>query len=328
MNRYPLRNSSGFGADLLDWGGTVAAIYAPDRNGRLTDVALGWKDLKTYLGTPEYLGATVGRVANRIAGGRFELDGVTYQMKLNDGSRPNTLHGAFGYSGRLWEVRHYDGRSLTLALTSPDGDAGFPGELRVQVTYTVTEANELVLDYCYRSDRRTVANLTNHAYFNLNGEASNDFRGQKIRLNSDFYTETDRALIPTGKLLPLEGSPFDLRSFMSFEEIIANTGSGCDDNFCLRGKEGEFRVAAEVYSENTGISLTCLTTLPGVQLYMGGCLGNTPAGKSVESYRKNSGFCLETQFFPDAPHYPQFPSIAVEPDREYRSRTAYRFEVR
>ena len=323
MNRFPLRNASGFGADILDWGATVAAIYTPDRSGNLLDVALGWRDLEDYRKNPEYLGAVVGRVANRIAGGRFTLDGVTYQTVLNDDPRPNSLHGGFSYAYRAWSMKHYDGRRLTLALTSPDGDAGYPGTLEIEVEYTVTDANELVIDYRYVSDRPTVVNLTNHTYFNLNGESSCDTSDLEIRIAAERYTRSVD-LIPDGTTPPVDGTPLDLREFRRFADILKDVPLGCDDNFVVADAAGELRSIAVVRSPRTGIRLECLTTLPGVQFYMGGYLSDAPAGKN-RNYSPCAGFCLETQYWPDAPNRPNFPSIRIDAGERHSARTIYRF---
>ena len=323
INRFPLRNDSGFGADILDWGATVVAIYAPDRTGKLIDVALGWRDLEDYRNNPGYLGAVVGRVANRIANGRFTLDGVTYQMVLNDDPRPNSLHGGFSYAYRTWSMKHYDGRSLTLALTSPDGDAGYPGTLSIEVEYTVTDRNELAIDYRYVSDKPTVVNLTNHTYFNLNGEASCDTSDLEIRVAAERYTRCVD-LIPDGTTPSVAGTPFDLREFRRFDAILEGAPHGCDHNLVVADAAGELRSIAEVRSPRTGIRLECLTTQPGLQFYMGGYLSETPVGKSG-SYRQHAGFCLETQYWPDSPNHPGFPSVRVDAGERRTARTVYRF---
>ena len=325
MNRFPLRNASGFGADILDWGATVAAIYAPDRTGKLIDVALGWRDLEDYRTNPGYLGAVVGRVANRIANGRFTLDGVTYQMVLNDDPRPNSLHGGFSYAYRPWSMKHYDGRSLTLALTSPDGDAGYPGTLSIEVEYSVTERNELAIDYRYVSDKPTVVNLTNHTYFNLNGEESCDTSDHEIKVAAERYTRSVD-LIPDGTTPSVAGTPFDLREFRRFSDILKVAPQGCDNNLVVADDAGELRSIAVVRAPRTGIRLECLTTLPGLQFYMGGFLTETPVGKNG-SYRPYAGFCLETQYWPDSPNRPEFPSIRVEAGEHRTARTVYRFSA-
>lgn len=326
MNLFPLRNDAGFGADILDWGATVAALRVPDRTGRATDVVLGWRDPASYRENPGYLGAVVGRVANRIAGGRFTLDGVTYQLMLNDAPRPNSLHGAFSYAHRAWKMKEYDGSRLVLALTSPDGDAGYPGTLAVEVEYRFSEENELILEYRYESDRATVANLTNHAYFNLNGEDSGDTSDLEIRIPAERYTRC-RDLIPDGATPSVAGTPLDLRRFRRFGEILADLPSGCDDNFVIADRAGEeLRLAAEVRSPRTGIRMECLTTLPGLQFYMGRYLEGIPAGKR-RNYAPFAGFCLETQFWPDSPNHPEFPSIRIEAGERRVTRTVYRFSA-
>lgn len=326
MKTYQLRNIHGAGADILDWGGTVTALYVPDRHGKLTDVALGWRDPADYRQNPGYLGALIGRVANRISGGRFQLDGITYQSVLNDAGNNATLHGGFGYSHRMWEEREWNGSDrLTLALHSPDGDAGYPGSIDILVTYTVTENNELVLEYSAVSDSRTVFNPTNHLYFNLNGEAANDTSDLEIKIDADAITEVSGQLLPTGRSMPVAGTAFDLREFRSFGRILAQLPNGIDHNFVLNGGDGnEMHRAAVVRSGRTGIVMETLTDRPGVQFYMGGFLSGTPVGKSGP-YRRFSGFCLETQCFPDAPNHPDFPSIVLEGGEHFKSTTIYRF---
>ena len=320
---YTLENASGAFVRVTDYGGIVTSITVPDRNGKLTDVALGWKDPADYREDPGYIGALVGRVANRIAGGRFELDGNIYQMRLNDGGRPNMLHGGFGYTHRLWRVAEFDGKHLVLTLTSPDGDAGFPGKLEVEVAYTWNDACELGIEYRALGDAATPVNLTNHAYFNLNGEGSNDVSGMTLRIAADEFNPVDENLIPTGVAPVGQGIP-DLRRPMGFEEILRQVPGGLDHNYIL-GRNFDWKPdCVTAYSEHTGITMNVSTDRTGVQVYMGGGIDGYPEGKSG-SYRRFAGFCLETQEWPDAPNHPEFPSIILPAGREYHTRTVYRF---
>ena len=325
---FQLRNASGFGADITDFGGAVTAIYAPGRDGTLIDVALGWRDPQTYLANPGYLGALVGRVANRVGGGRFSFDGEIYQMMLNDGNRHNSLHGGFGYSHRLWRAAQIDPATLELRLESPDGDAGYPGRLEILVTYRVTENNSLAITYHAECDRPTVVNMTNHTYFNLNGENSGSCDDLEIRIAAERRTEVDQYLTPTGRMPLLAGTPYDLKNFRSFSDIRRELPNGFDDNLILAEAPGTFRERiAEVRSSRTGIVLEVGTDMPGIQFYMGGFLDGAVNGKSL-AYPAFSGFCLETQMYPDAVNHPKFPSIRLEPGESYSHRCVYHFTVR
>jgi len=325
MKKFSLRNRRGFGVDILDWGGSVTSILVPDRNSQPVDVALGWSDINDYNENPGYLGALIGRVANRISNGRFQLDGVTYQSILNDGNRPCSLHGGNGYSHRYWQVREFNGADhLVLCLHSPDGDSGYPGALDLTVSYTFTADNELVLEYSAVCDRKTVINPTSHIYFNLNGEDSGDTSDLKIMINASAVTEVNNNLLPTGKMLPIAGTPFDLRDFRLFREIIAEMPDGLDHNFVIAGESGCLRRAATVVSQRTGIVMDTITDRPGVQFYMAGFLTGEPAGKSGP-YDRFAGFCLETQNFPDAPNQPDFPSAVLEAGDIFKTTTIYRF---
>ena len=320
---YTLENASGAFVRVTNWGGIVTSITVPDRSGKLTDVALGWKKPADYLEDPGYIGALVGRVANRIAGGRFELEGTVYQMKLNDGGRPNMLHGGFGYTHRLWRAAEHDGKRLVLKLTSPDGDAGFPGKLEVEVAYSWNDACELGIEYRAVGDATTPVNLTNHAYFNLNGEGSNDVSGMTLRIAADEFNPVDCNLIPTGVAPAGQGIP-DLRRPVSFEEILRQLPGGLDHNYIL-GRNFDWKAdCVTAHSEHTGITMDVSTDRTGVQVYMGGGIDGYPEGKSG-SYRRFAGFCLETQEWPDAPNHPEFPSIILPAGKEYHTRTVYRF---
>ncbi len=321
---YTLRNATGGTVRISDWGGTLISLEVPDRAGHMTDVLLGWKNPQDYITNPGYLGALVGRVANRIAGGRFVMDGVIYQMMINDGGgSTSTLQGGFGCSHRLWTVENYDSGRLVLGLESPDGDAGFPGRMQIKVIYSWNDKAELSIEYRAETDAPTPVNLTNHAYFNLNGESSNDISGLAIRIAANEYNPVDGELIPTG-VAPVGGEIPDLRRPVPFPAIIESVPDGLDHNYIL-GRDFSWKQdCAEVWSQHTGIHLSVSTDRSGIQFYMGGGLGSNPPGKSVE-YRRFAGFCLETQEWPDSLNHPDFPSMRLNPGEEYVARTIYRF---
>lgn len=321
---FQLRLADGFGADITSFGGAIVSIFTPDRDGKLRDVALGWRDPERYIANPGHLGALVGRVANRIGGGRFTLDGMTYQMCLND-RNASTLHGGFGYSKRLWNVESFTGTELTLSIFSPDGDAGFPGNLLVRATYRVTADHALELEFFAETDRPTVADFTNHVYFNLNGENSGVCSDHVIKIASDHVTAVDEQLIPTGKLIDVAGTRFDVRNGKRFSEIFAEHKGGFDDNFVLGNKNNVWHEdAAVVTAEGSGIQLSMSTDRPGVQVYMAG--GLKGEGKSCD-YVPNCGFCLESQNWPNAVNHPEFPSIRLDPEKPFKGVTRYKFST-
>ncbi len=325
---YSLRNASGFGADVTDWGGALVSIFTPDRDGKLTDVLLGFGNPAEYTDNGPFFGALIGRYANRITEGSFPLDGKRYQLPLNDANGHNTLHGGLSWGRRLWQAKQLDAGILELTLTSPDGDAGFPGKVEVKVVYRVTEANELEIDYRGVSDAVTVLSMTNHAYFNLNGAASGTTEGHRISIAADRRTEVNHYLSPTGKNLTVAGTAYDLRAGKSFARIFEEMPAGFDDNFVIGERAGEFkRDVASVVSERTGISVAVSTTEPGIQLYMGFFLDGSVMGKEEVAYPQFSAFCLETQLWPDAVNHPDFPSARLEPGQIYQQKTVYRFGV-
>lgn len=320
---FKLRLADGFGADVTSYGASIVSIYAPDSEGKLLDVALGWKNPEDYFTNTTHFGSTVGRVPNRISKGRFELDGEIYQLYLND-NRRCSLHGAFGYSHRLWQVESVSPAEVIFTLFSPHGDAGFPGSLFIRVIYRLLEDHTLEIEFSAESDRPTVADLTNHVYFNLDGENSGSTADHTITINADKVTETDEYLLPTGKLIDVTGTRYDLRKGKKFSTIFAEYDGGFDDNFILADKEHTYREnVAEVTAGKSGIKLAVHTSRPGLQLYMGNFLNNT--GKSV--YSRCSGFCLETQNWPDSVNHPEFPQIRVEPGKPHHSVTRYTFSV-
>ena len=323
--------SAGASCSILTYGGALRTLTVPDRRGQGVDIVLGYDRLEDYLVQDKYLGALIGRFANRIGDSRFSLGGQDYPLRANDGK--NHLHGGpVGFDKQIWTVEALSGDSLTLSLRSPDGQEGYPGNLEVQVTYTLT-SGELALDYRAVCDRDTLCNLTNHAYFNLSGHQSGPVEGQYVQIFADAYTPTDEGSIPTGAVEPVEGTPMDLRRG---EKISAHAddpfpqltlAGGYDHNWVLSGEPGPMGLAARAWSEETGIVLETLTTLPGIQFYSGNYLDGSPAGKGGAPYARRWGFCLETQVFPDAPHHPNFPSAVLAAGEEYRQKTVYRFST-
>lgn len=326
---YSLRNSSGFGADITDFGGAIVRLLTPDRNGKLVDVVLGFAEPADYIENGPFFGALIGRVANRISNGRFTLDGKTYQLELNDSNGKNTLHGGRCYGRRLWEAEVVDDYTLKLTLNSPDGDAGFPGNVKVEVVYHITEDNALSIAYSGTSDAPTMLSLTNHSYFNLNGEGAGECGDHSIMIQAGRRTEVDEFLAPTGRNPEVAGTFYDLRAGKSFAKIHEENPNCFDDNFVLSDEAESFKEnAAVAWSDRTGIELACSTTAPGVQFYMGFFLDGTLRGKTESSYPQFSAFCLETQLWPDAVNHPEFPSARLNPGGEYKQYTVYKFGVR
>lgn len=320
---------------ITSHGAYIVSILAADREGQTADVTLGYEDLAGYLGDGGFLGAVVGRYANRIARGEFSLGGQTHTLARNNG--PNHLHGGpGGFHRRLWTPRVVtgpEGDALELTYVSADGEEGYPGTLTVTVVYSLTADGGLRLDYSATTDAPTVVNLTNHAYFNLAGEGSGDILGHELQIEADTFTPVDETLIPTGELRPVEGTPLDFRQPValgariddSYPQLLA--GGGYDHNYVVRGAPGELRLAARVHEPQSGRVLEVLTTQPGVQLYSGNFLDGTIVGKSGRPYEKRCGFCLETQHFPDSPNQPTFPSVVLEPGEDYEQTTVFRFSV-
>ena len=321
---------------ISSYGAYIVSILAVDREGQKADVVLGYPDLAGYLGDEASLGAIVGRYANRIARGEFTLGGKRYTLARNNG--PNHLHGGLeGFSKKVWSPRIVsgpEGDTVELTYVSPDGEEGYPGTLKVRVVYSLTGDGGLRLDYAAATDAETVLNLTNHAYFNLVGEGSGDVLDHQLQIDADAFTVVDEALIPTGEIRGVEGTPLDFRqptaigARLDSDDPQIQAGGGYDNNFVVRGEPGVLRLAARVHEPVTGRVLEVLTTEPGVQLYTGNFLDGSIVGKSGRAYGKRSGFCLETQHYPDSPNRPEFPSVRLAPGAEYTQTTIFRFEVR
>jgi len=330
---YVLKNDK-LTVKVITFGGIVTEILAPDRDGKMGDVVLGFDNVKDYEGDIPYFGATVGRVANRIAGGEFTLNGKTYQLARND--EPNSLHGGKkGFNKVLWTAEEVEGKggpAVRLSYTSPDGEEGYPGKLTAHVTFTVTDDGALRLDYEATTDQATPVNLTNHSYFNLGGAASGTILDHELMLAADEYTPVDDTLIPTGELASVAGTPLDFTSPTAIgkriDQVKGDPG-GYDHNFVLRSGEGrEPALAARVVDPESGRVLEVLTTEPGIQFYSGNFLDGTLKGKGGVPYTQHRGLCLEAQHFPDAVHHPNFPSIILEPGETYTQTTIYKFSAR
>lgn len=322
---YQLRCADGFGVDISDHGATIIAIYTPDRNGKIRNVALSWADPARYTNHPIYLGALVGRLANRVKNGKFTLDNVTYQLLLND-RKTNSLHGGFGISGRLWQVKSHTDKELVLTLESLHGDGGFPGNLQIIAHYSISDDHKLSLEITAIPDRKTVADFTSHVYLNLNGEGSGACTDHEIVMKAPRRTAVDGMLIPTGETPKVAGSAYDLQKPRKFSSIFQIFPDGLDDNYILQDKCGVWtEAAAVVTAAGSGIRLTLSTDRPGIQFYMGGCLQDKAirGGNSV----RGGGFCLETQNWPDAVNNPNFPSPVITPEQPYNSRTVWAFDT-
>ncbi len=333
---YRLSNEAGMEVYVTNFGAVIAAIRVPDRNGSLGDVALGFRDLANYTaGSDPYFGAVVGRYGNRIDGGRFTLNGTTYELPINETGLGNQLHGGSkGFSELVWDTLKVTDNSIELKLVSPDGDMGYPGRLELSLTYTLTEDNALEVVYRAECDAPTVVNVTQHTYFNLNGEGRGNILDHELMLNADHYTPVNERLIPTGEIAPVEGTPMDfraptkigLRVNEDFDQLAF--GGGYDHNWVLNAGEGGLNLAATLYSEETGRYLEVLTTEPGIQFYCGNFLDGSLTGKSGAPYEHRSGLCLETQHFPDSPNHPEFPSTVLNPGETYYTKTVFKFSVR
>lgn len=335
---FAVRNRSGLEIEIASQGGTVKRLLVPDRYGEIDDIVLGFDTADKYLGPHPYFGGIIGRFGNRIARGRFRLDGREHVLACNDGA--NHLHGgARGFDRSQWKVdpgRVAASSALVLRYISADGEEGYPGTLACQVTYTFTEANEFRIDYTATTDRPTVVNLTHHSYFNLAGSQGGDVLGHELYVDADAFLPVDPGLIPTGEVRHVAGTPFDFRRARAIGERIHEThpqlarGQGYDHNFCLNRRAGDPsapRLAARVMEPRSGRVMEVLTTEPGLQVYAGGGLDGTIVGKGGRAYERFGGLCLETQHFPDSPNQPAFPSTRLQPGDVFRSVTIYRFST-
>lgn len=318
LSEYTLKNDRGFEVSITNYGGAVTSLKTPDREGKFGEIVLSYDTLDDYVRNPRYMGALIGRHANRIARGRFSLNGVEYQLPCNNGA--NHLHGGpKGFDTRLWHVRE-NGNILHLWYVSKDGEEGYPGNLNASVDYTLLD-NELQIDYYATTDRDTIVNLTNHSYFNLRGAGT--ILDHELTLNADSFTPVSEDLIPTGEIKAVEGTPMDFRKPKAIGTDIQNVSY--DHNFVLNNWDRSLRFAARLYDPVSGRVLEILTTEPGMQFYSGNFLDGSLIGKNGVAYEKYAGLCLEPQHFPDAPNHPNFPSTLLRPGEEYRHTSVYRF---
>ncbi len=334
VDLYVLTNKNGVEAAITNYGGAVVSLKVPDRNGKFGDVVLGYDSLDGYVNDKSYFGAIVGRYGNRIGHAQFSIDGKTYTLAKNNGE--NSLHGGIkGFNKAVWAAKELpakNGQSLELTYLSKDGEEGFPGNLHVRVVYTLTDSNELKIEYSATTDKKTVVNLTNHTYFNLAGPGSGDILGHQLVIEADKFTPVDASLIPTGELRDVQGTPLDFRKATAIGARIdqddeqLKLGHGYDHNFVLRRAAGApISPAARVVERNTGRVLEVWTTEPGVQFYTGNFLDGTARGKGGLTYARRSAFCLETQHFPDSPNQPKFPSVVLNSSEKYSTTTTYKF---
>ena len=324
-------NNGNLSCEIITFGATIRSLIVPDRNGDPVDVVLGYDTLEEYISQDGYLGATVGRFANRIAKGQFRLNGQTYKLAVNNG--PNHLHGGLqGFSHRVWSIAQSNAHSVTLRLTSPDGEEGYPGNLECSVQFEL-EDTALIIRYHAASDKDTLCNLTNHSYFNLAGHKSGFALDQTIQIFAQGYTPSDAESIPFGTVTPVAGTPMDLRNPTPIGEHINDNfhqlifARGYDHNYVLDGEAGKLRSVAQAYSSSTGITMRAETTLPGVHFYTANYLPEGRTGKGGCSYGPRHGFCLETQFFPDAPNQPTFPSTVLQAGDKYEHTTIFSFST-
>ena len=337
VDLYTLTTAGGMEVRAITYGGIILSLRVPDRAGALGDVTLGYDSLDGYLKSSPYFGSIVGRYGNRIARGRFKVDGKEYKLAINNA--PNALHGGLkGFDKVVWKAEPFekDGAvGVVFTYTSKDGEEGYPGTLESTVTYTLGDGNDLAFDYRAVTDKATPLNLTQHAYFNLAGDGAGDILGHELTLKASRFTPVDKTLIPTGELRKVAGTPFDFTAAHAIGERIEaddeqiRFGLGYDHNFVLDRAEGDSpQLAASVYEPTSGRVMDVTTTEPGIQFYSGNFLDGTITGKGGHVYKRRAGFCLETQHYPDSPNKPDFPSTILKPGAEYRSRTVYTFSTR
>jgi aldose 1-epimerase len=333
VDAYTLKNAGGMEVKAIQYGAIVTSLKVPDRSGNIADVVLGFENLDGYLKGHPYFGAIVGRYGNRIGKGQFNVDDKTYSLAKNNG--PNHLHGGIkGFDKALWTTAVVPGQNaVTFTRTSPDGEEGYPGNLSTTVTYTLTDRNELIVDYHATTDKATPVNLTHHSYFNLAGDVAGDILGHDVTINADRYTPVDDTLIPTGELAGVEGTPFDFRKPTAIGARInadhpqLKAGKGYDHNWVLNRSGAGLQLAARVVEPKTGRTLEVSTQEPGLQFYTGNFLDGSLTGKGGRVYAHRTGFCLETQHYPDSPNKPNFPSTILRPGQEYKTRTVFTFGV-
>ncbi|MFW5830735.1 MAG: aldose epimerase family protein [Prolixibacteraceae bacterium] len=331
---YSLENKNGLVTQITNYGGRVVNLWTPDKNGNFDDIVLGYETIEEYLGSNEiYYGALIGRYGNRIGRGMFNLNDTVYKLGLNDGG-VNHLHGGMkGFHNVVWDAVQPDNHTLVLNYVSRDMEEGYPGKLEVEVTYTLTDNNELRIEYDASVDKPSPVNLTHHSFFNLNGAGSETINDHILQINADYYTPVDEELIPTGEIEPVEGTPMDFRKPKRIGEHIGEDfeqldfGKGYDHNWVLNQSGEELVFAARVFEPESGRVLEVHTNEPGLQFYGGNFLDGSDTGKEGKVYDHRAAFCLETQHFPDSPNKPGFPSVILNPGEEYKSVCVYKFGV-
>lgn len=325
---YTLTNAKGDQVKITNYGATVTSWVAADKNGKKSNIVLGFDSLSGYLAKPPYFGAIVGRYGNRIAKGKFKIGGNTYTLAINNGA--NHLHGGLkGFDKQVWDasVANDTVPVLSLSYTSKDMEESYPGKLKVNVTYTLTDDGGLQIEYTAETDKPTVLNLTNHSYFNLTGDPSNTILDHTMMIKADYYTPVDTGLIPTGELKAVKGTPFDFNTPEKIGARIAQVPGGYDHNFVLNRTDNSLQLIATVTDSVSGRKLEVLTTQPGVQFYTGNFLDGSIKGSDGRPFNKNTGFCLETQHFPDSPNQPKFPTTLLKPGEKFHSITEYRLSL-
>jgi aldose 1-epimerase len=335
MSLYTLKNSNGATMKVINYGGIITSLTVPDRAGKMGDIVLGYDSLEGYLTSSPYFGALIGRYGNRIAKGKFSLDGKQYSLAVNNGA--NHLHGGNkGFDKVMWNIQREDvedGVAIRLSYLSKDMEEGYPGNLQADVIYNLTDKNELIITYKATTDKKTIVNLTQHTYFNLSG-GSRDILSHELVLNADRFLPVDNTLIPTGELKPVEGTPFDFRKPLAIGNRINEKdqqlkfGNGYDHCWVLNPAKDGLTKAAILYDPSSGREVTVYTSEPGIQFYSGNFLDGTLTGKNKTVYNFRSGLCLETQHFPDSPNQKKFPSVELNPGQVYHSETVYKFSVR
>ena len=333
---YKLSNANGMEVYITNFGAVIVAILAPDREGNMEDIALGYNDVERYgMAGDANFGAVVGRYGNRIDGGKFTLDGNTYELPINETNNNNQLHGGKkGFGELVWDVEGVSDNAITLSLKSPDGDMGYPGTLDMTVEYVLTDENELEVAYRAITDAPTVVNLTQHTYFNLLGEGKGSILDHELMMKADHFIPINERSIPIGEIAPVKGTPMDFstptkigeRINEDFEQLVV--GNGYDHCWAITREGDDLELCATVYCEETGRFMEVLTTEPGVQLYTGNFLNVSQVGKSALAYERRTGLCLETQHYPDSPNQPNFPSTVLRPGEEYNTKTVFKFSVK
>jgi aldose 1-epimerase len=332
---YLVKNKNNAQAAFTNYGARLVSLIVPDKNGNKTDIVLGYDSIGKYIHQPEtFFGAIVGRYGNRIAKGKFKIGGTTYNLPTNDG--PNSLHGGTkGFGSSVWDGRQIDSSSVEFTYLSKDGEMGYPGNLHVKVVYTLTDSNELKIDYTATTDKATVLNLTNHSYFNLNGQGNGTIDNQLLQINADNYTPVDATLIPTGKIEPVAGTPLDFRqptaigSRINADNVQLKYGHGYDHNYVLNPNKGSgLNLAATVLGDQTGIFMEVYTKEPGIQVYSGNFLRGRSPLKNGKKDDHRGALCLETQHYPDSPNQPAFPSTELKPGQVYQTETIYKLSVK